>query len=175
MRPLLLLLAGGVTTLNRWLFNFTALLMVIIVPVMLYEVTSRYLFNAPTTWGMELAILLFGPYFLLGGPYLMHLGGHVNLDLIRRRLSVKTGRILDSFNFLIIILFCSILFYYSYPLALQSFEYKETTFTAWNPPLWPFKFTVPLAVFLLALQTIAELIYIWLKPALSKLENPNEL
>src|SRR3546814_8746720 len=59
----------------------------LIVPVMLYEVTSRYLFGAPTVWGMELATMLFGPYFLLGGPYLLHLRGHVNLDLVRRRLA----------------------------------------------------------------------------------------
>ena len=26
------------------------------------------------------AVLLFGPYFLLGGPYLLHLKGHVALD-----------------------------------------------------------------------------------------------
>ena len=58
--------------------------MAVVVPVMLYEVVSRYVFNAPTVWGMELAVLLFGPYFLLGGPYLLHLRGHVALDLMRQ-------------------------------------------------------------------------------------------
>ena len=136
--------------------------MAVIVPVMLYEVVSRYLFNSPTTWGMELAVLLFGPYFLLGGPYLIHIGGHVNLDIMRRRLSPKNGRYLDSFNYLIIIAFCTILITYSTPLALQAFEYKETTFSAWNPPLWPYKFAVPIASTLLGLQTIAELLRLWL-------------
>ncbi|HRL21843.1 MAG TPA: TRAP transporter small permease subunit [Alcaligenes sp.] len=153
-----------ITTLNRWCFMLAAALMLIIVPVMLFEVTSRYVFNAPTAWGMELAVLLFGPYFLLGGPYLMHIGGHVNLDIVRRRLSPVPGRILDSVNFLVIILFCGILLYYSWPLALQSFEYRETTFSGWNPPLWPYKFAVPLAAVLLGLQTLAEFIRIWIDP-----------
>lgn len=162
MRSLLLQFILRVTQLNRWLFYVAATLMIIIVPVMLYEVISRYVFNAPTVWGMELAILLFGPYFLLGGPYLIHTGGHVNLDIVRRRLSPNHGRYLDSFNYLIIIIFCSILITYSTPLALQAFAYKETTFSAWNPPLWPYKFAVPVATFLLALQTAAELIRIWM-------------
>lgn len=153
-----------ITTLNRWLFKLAAALMLIIVPVMLYEVTSRYAFNAPTTWGMELSVLLFGPYFLLGGPYLMHIGGHVNLDILRRRLAPLPGRVLDSINFTVIILFCTILMYYSWPLAVQAFEYKETTFSAWNPPLWPYKFTVPVAAALLGLQTLAEFIQIWIDP-----------
>ena len=78
---------SAITTLNRWIFQVTVWLMAIVVPVMLYEVIARYVFNAPTVWGMELAVLLFGPYFLLGGPYLLHLKGHVALDVARQRLS----------------------------------------------------------------------------------------
>lgn len=153
-----------ITRLNRWLFYAASTLMAIIVPVMLYEVTSRYIFNSPTTWGMELAVLLFGPYFLLGGPYLIHIGGHVNLDVVRRRLNPKAGRYLDSFNYLIIVIFCCILISYSYPLAMQAYAYKETTFSAWNPPLWPYKFAVPISSTLLGLQAVAELLRLWLEP-----------
>lgn len=170
MRSLLLLLTTGITRLNQTLFYLAASLMVVIVPVMLYEVTSRYVFNAPTTWGMELAVLLFGPYFLLGGPYLIHIGGHVNLDIFRRYLSQKSGRYLDSLNYLIIIIFCLILITYSLPLAFQALQYRETTFSAWNPPLWPYKFAVPLATTLLSLQAFAELIKLWLAPQNKKEE-----
>src|SRR5690606_23358490 len=90
-----------VTGSDRGLFLAVTGLMLVIVPVMLYEVGSRYLFNAPTVWGMELATMLFGPYFLLGGPYLLHLRGHVNLDLVRRRLPAERIRQLDLFNHLI--------------------------------------------------------------------------
>ena len=145
-----------VTGINRALILAVAGLMLIIVPVMLYEVTSRYVFGAPTTWGMELATMLFGPYFLLGGPYLLHLRGHVNLDLVRRRLPPHRIRQLDLFNHLIIMAFCAILVTYSLPLALQSLAFHETSFSAWNPPVWPAKFTVPLAVILLGAQSLAE-------------------
>lgn len=157
-----------ITRCNHLLFRVAAALMVIIVPVMLYEVTSRYLFNAPTTWGMELALLLFGPYFLLGGPYLLHLKGHVNLDVVRQRMPPGPGRLLDLFNQIIIMLFCAILFYYAWPLAIQSLEFRETSFSAWNPPIWPFKFTIPVAVVLLGAQSLAEFLRIFFRdPSLS--------
>lgn len=147
----------AITALNKALFILAAALMAIIVPVMMFEVVSRYAFNAPTVWGMELAVLLFGPYFLLGGPYLLHLGGHVNMDLFRSRMSLHTGRIADIFNQFVILFFCAVMLYYATPLALQAMAYRETTFSAWNPPLWPYKLAVPVSMLLLGLQSVAEL------------------
>jgi len=145
-----------VTGVNRLLFFAAAGLMAVVIPAMLYEVTSRYGFDAPTVWGMELATLLFGPYFLLGGPYLLHQGGHVNLDLVHRRLPARWRRAVDLLNFPVIVFFCGVLLVYSWPLAVQSWEFGETSFSAWNPPVWPFKFAIPLAVLLMLLQALAE-------------------
>lgn len=153
--------ASVITTVNRWLFNATVWLMAVVVPVMLYEVVARYVFDAPTVWGMELAVLIFGPYFLFGGPYLLHLKGHVALDLVRQRLSERWTRRLDLVNYPIIMVFCAILLYYSAPAAWSAWEYKETSFSAWNPPIWPVKAAVPLSLALMLLQALAEWIYAW--------------
>ena len=147
---------SAITTLNRWIFQATVWLMAIVVPVMLYEVAARYFFNAPTVWGMELAVLLFGPYFLLGGPYLLHLKGHVALDLLRQRLNAAWTRRLDPVNYPVIVVFCGILLIYSLPAALSAFEYRETSFSAWNPPIWPVKAAVPIALLLMLLQAVVE-------------------
>ena len=111
---------SAITTLNRWIFQATVWLMAIVVPVMLYEVVARYFFNAPTVWGMELAVLLFGPYFLLGGPYLLHLKGHVALDVARERMSPSWQRRFDLLNYPVIVVFCIILLYFSLPSALTT-------------------------------------------------------
>jgi TRAP-type mannitol/chloroaromatic compound transport system permease small subunit len=146
----------AITRASHALFMLAAMLAFVIVPVMLYEVIARYLFDAPTVWGMELATLLFGPYFLLGGPYLLHLGGHVSLDIVHRGLSPKWRRRSDLFNQIVIMMFCGILLYYSWPLAVQAFEFKETSFSAWNPQIWPVKCFIPLAVLMLGAQSLAE-------------------
>jgi len=148
----------GVTRINKFFFNIASLLIFVIVFSMLYEVVSRYVFHSPTTWGMELATLLFGPYFLLGGAYLLHMRGHVSLDLLQNKLSVKNQRLLDLFSFLIIIVFSIIMFSYSFAPAIEAWNYKETSFSAWNPPVWPVKFAIPISVLLLGLQSFAEML-----------------
>ena len=148
---------SAITRLNRAVFHLTVWLMAIVVPVMLYEVVRRYAFNAPTVWGMELAVLLFGPYFLLGGPYLLHLRGHVSLDLVRQRLDAAWQRRMDLVNFPVIMLFCAILLYFSAPAAWSAWEYRETSFSAWNPPIWPAKAMVPRALALMFLQALVEI------------------
>ena len=147
---------SAITSVNRWIFRVTVWMMAVVVPVMLYEVVSRYLFNAPTVWGMELAVLIFGPYFLLGGPYLLHLKGHVTLDLARQRMSTRWQRRMDLLNYPVIVVFCGILLYFSVPSAWSSWRYGETSFSAWNPPIWPVKVAVPLALALMLLQALAE-------------------
>jgi len=148
----------GITRINKFFFNIASVLIFLIVFSMLYEVISRYVFHAPTTWGMELATLLFGPYFLLGGAYLLHMRGHVSLDLLQKKLSAKNQRLLDLFSYVIIIVFSIIMFSYSFSHAMQAWEYKETSFSAWNPPIWPIKFAIPISVVLLGLQSVAEML-----------------
>lgn len=166
---------SAITALNRWIFQITVWLMAIVVPVMLYEVVMRYLFDAPTVWGMELAVLLFGPYFLLGGPYLLHLRGHVALDLARQRLSPAWQRRLDLINFPIIVFFCAVLLYFSAPSAFSAWSYRETSFSAWNPPIWPAKAMVPLALALMLLQALVEFTRVLFHAPDTADQNPTEV
>ncbi|MCC7152265.1 MAG: TRAP transporter small permease subunit [Rubrivivax sp.] len=160
----LISMAAAITHVNRAIFQLTLWLMAVVVPVMLYEVIARYVFNAPTVWAMELAVLLFGPYFLLGGPYLLHLRGHVALDVLRQRLSARWNRRLDLINYPVIVAFCAILLYFSAPAAWSAYQYGETSFSAWNPPIWPAKAAVPIALVLMLLQALADFVVLLLAP-----------
>ncbi|GGE87786.1 TRAP transporter small permease subunit [Stappia taiwanensis] len=154
-------LARAVTTMNRALFSLTKWLVYVIAALMLFEVVSRYSLANPTSWGPELATLLFGPFFLLGGPYLLHTGGHVAVDILSARATGRTARALAALAALMALLFGGILFWFALPLAMQSFEYGETSYSAWNPVIWPTKAVLPLAALLLMLQALAELIFVF--------------
>lgn len=156
MPPVLAAFVGAVTAINRAAFYVAISLVYLIVPVMLIDVVARYGFNAPTVWGMELATLLFGPYFLLAGPYVLHLKGHVAMDILRQRLDLRADRAVELVNLPIIIAFCAILLWFSLPAAIDSFNYRETSFSAWNPPIWWTKAAVPLSLVLMLLQGLAE-------------------
>ena len=153
-------LARSVTALNRLLFTAAKWLVYVIVLLMLWEVLSRYLLAAPTSWAPELATLIFGPFFLLGGPYLLHLGGHVAVDVLSEKATGRTAAILKIVGFVLAAAFGAILLWFSVPLALQSFSYGETSFSAWNPVIWPAKAFLPLASALLSLQALAEIVLV---------------
>lgn len=154
-----------VTALNRVVFQAASLLIFLIVPAMLFAVISRYVFNAPSSWAMELATLVFGPFFLLAGPYLLHMRGHVSLDLVQHAVGPGVRRILEIFNYPVIIAFCVILLFYALPFAQQSWEYGETSYSSWNPPIWPVTFFIPAALVLLGLQATVEWLRILFDPS----------
>ncbi|SMF25511.1 TRAP-type mannitol/chloroaromatic compound transport system, small permease component [Tistlia consotensis] len=153
-----MLFVRAITGLNRLFFLLSAGLLYAMAPLLLIDVVCRYLFDSPTVWASEMALLLFGPMFLLAGPYVLHLKGHVAMDVVRRLLPARAERLVELLNFPVIAAFCLILLWYAGPLALESWQYGETSFSAWNPQIWWTKATVPLALLLLLLQTVAEFV-----------------
>lgn len=151
--------AQAITTVSRWTFEGTKWLVYVIAALMLFEVISRYSFRAPTSWGPELATLLFGPFFLLGGPYLLHTGGHVAVDILSASAKGRVHVVLAVVAALLALIFGLILLRFSLPLAWQAFEYGETSYSAWNPVIWPTKVVLPLAALLLVLQSLAEVVF----------------
>ena len=151
-------LARSVTALNRLLFTAAKWLVYVIVLLMLWEVLSRYMLASPTSWAPELAMLIFGPFFLLGGPYLLHLGGHVAVDILSEKATGRLATVLALIGYVLAAVFGAILLWFSVPLAMQSFSYGETSYSAWNPVIWPAKAFLPLASLLLMLQALAEIV-----------------
>jgi TRAP-type mannitol/chloroaromatic compound transport system permease small subunit len=151
-------LAQRITALNRILFGLAKWLIYAIVFLMLWEVLSRYVFSSPTSWAPELATLIFGPFFLLGGPYLLHLGGHVAVDVASSSARGRLAVALKLVGLFLAAAFGAILLWFSVPLVLQSFSYGETSYSAWNPIVWPAKAFLPLSAFLLMLQALADAI-----------------
>nr|WP_319251607.1 TRAP transporter small permease subunit [uncultured Celeribacter sp.] len=151
-------LAQRITALNRGLFVLAKWLVYAIVILMLWEVISRYMLSAPTSWAPELATLIFGPFFLLGGPYLLHLGGHVAVDVLSSAATGRLAKILQLVALILAGVFGAILLWFSLPLVWQSFNYGETSYSAWNPVIWPAKAFLPLSALLLTLQAVADAI-----------------
>lgn len=147
-----------VTGLNRVFFLLAAAIIFAVVPILLFEVVARYAFQAPTVWAMEASTLIFGPHFMLAGPYLLHLKGHVAVDIFSEKLHGRLKIASEIFSYLIIAVFAAVFAWVSWPLAVNAYSMSETSFSAWNPPIWWLKFVVPLAFVLLCAQALVEAI-----------------
>ncbi len=149
---------NGVTRLNDWIGRGIALLIVVMTALLLIEVFFRYILATPTVWANELTQLLFGFYAVMSGGYIMAHRGHVNVDIVYSSLSRRGQAIIDIIGSLLFFLFLAAVLYFGSSMAWESVSNLETSFSAWNPPIWPIKLAIPVGCVLLLLQGIVKLI-----------------
>lgn len=143
---------------NERLGDWLSYLLLIIFVLLLMEVIRRYFFNSPTVWANELSQMLFGAYVILSGGHILRRGGHVNVDIVYTTLRARVRAGLDVFTSVLFFIFCGVLLYYASSLAWESLVTLEHSQSAWNPPLYPVKLTLPLGALLLLLQGVSKLV-----------------
>jgi TRAP-type mannitol/chloroaromatic compound transport system permease small subunit len=136
-----------------------AWLFVPLVASVIWEVTSRYLFNRPTTWAYESIYTLNAALFMLGAAYALRVGAHVRTDFLWQRWSLRTRAAVEIVAYVLFFLPGMLLFlaagFESTWTALAVNE--RSADSPWFPPLWPLKAIVPLSAALLMLQGLSEL------------------
>lgn len=125
-----------------------------------YDVFLRYLFNAPTKWSYDITFMLGGTLMLMMQAYTLLHKGHVNIDILQRRLSPRANLLLDTIlSLLLFFPLIIILFYSSLHHAVTSIQMHELSNVGfWRPILYPFRTMIPLAFFLVLLQGIASFV-----------------
>lgn len=125
-----------------------------------YEVSSRYLFDAPTLWAYEIGYMATGANFLLGAAFALREGSHIRIDILYSRLAGRTKALIDVLGYLF--LFLPVGIWLSYRLgdsALDTFHSNQRSGeSAWNPVIWPFRTIFFVGFAVLSLQSIVECI-----------------
>lgn len=145
-----------VSQINEKVGKVISYLITILVGVILYEICARYLFNRPTIWAHEVSLMIFGPYVILLGGFVLQRGGHVNVEIIYGRFSPRSKAIIDLFTWLLFFVFCGLILIKGWEIAWDSFKVRETEPTSFAPPVYPIKMMIPLGAFLLFLQGLAK-------------------
>lgn len=148
----------GVTRLNDVIGRWVALLIFAMFVFLLLEVGFRYLLNSPTVWTNELTQMLFGIYAIMSGGYIMAHRGHVNVDLLHSHLKPRKRAALDIVTSVIFFIFTLALLWFGIDMAQESMSSWETSYSAWNPPIWPVKLAIPIGTALLVLQGLVKLL-----------------
>jgi TRAP-type mannitol/chloroaromatic compound transport system permease small subunit len=147
-----------VTRLNDFVGRWIALLIFAMFAFLLLEVGFRYLLNSPTVWTNELTQMLFGIYAVMSGGYIMAHRGHVNVDLVHSHLAPRKQAVLDIFTSLVFFIFTLALLWFGVDMAQESISTWESSYSAWNPPIWPVKLAIPVGTALLVLQGLVKLL-----------------
>lgn len=154
-RKLLKGLVNFISKVNLYIGYSLSIVLLLFGSAMLYEAISRHFFNSPTTWVFELSKMAFGFYMIWGGAYTMICGEHVSMDLLYSKWTPRTKAIMDSFTFVFFMLFISTLLYLVTVDAVNSILSHETSNSTLAQPLYHWRFSLAVGIFLLLLQGIA--------------------
>ena len=106
--------------------TFSAVLLLLLVANVFYDVIMRYLFNDVSIGMQELEWHLYSMIFLFGVAYTLKADGHVRVDVIYERLSVKKRAIVDILGTVIFLWpFCFLVASYGIGFAYEAYDINE--------------------------------------------------
>lgn len=145
---------------STWVGHSFAWCILILTFAVTYEVISRYVFGAPTTWAYDAAYMLYGTLFIMAGAYTLCRNGHVRGDFLYRKWSPRRQATMDLLLYALFFLPGMLAFVYSgYNFAAASWAVREhSAFSPEGPAIYPFKTLIPVCGVLMLLQGLAEVI-----------------
>lgn len=142
--------------LNGWIGKTASFLILPLVFVIMYEVVSRYLFNAPTRWSNEISQYLLVAVVMLGGGYCLADNEHVNVDIFYRNFSRKTRAVIEILTFFVVLSFVTAIVWKGGDLCYDALIHDKRSQTILAMPLFPSMIMVPVGAVLIGLQSLAK-------------------
>ena len=178
MLKILTAIINGFSSVINWLTTaggkisaFAVLAMALIVTG---DVTSRWLFGAPTSWAMEFAGYLLVIATPLALAYTLRAGGHIRVTILVTKFPEKVQHWLRVITSILCLGYTIILGYLTWKQTAISFKFNTTSGTATEVILWPFQIFIPVGLLMISLMLILN-IYTETKVALGKSEEHSSL
>ena len=143
----------------QYISYITAFILALLVLLIVFDATSRYLFSEGSTALQELEWHLFDVIILLSISYTLKVNSHVRVDIFYENFSVKTKLFVDIIAGLFFILPLSFLIVY---IGIGFVELSFAQHEASSDPgglsyRWIVKSLMPLGFLLLSLQALKEI------------------
>ena len=121
--PLLKSLERRINRLTDLLGSIAALLLILLVLIMAYNVIARYAFSGSSLGIEELSWHFYSAIFLLGIPFALRTGSHVRVDLLYDRFSNKTQALIDLIGCTVFLLpTCLVVIWAGWEFTLASYN-----------------------------------------------------
>lgn len=120
-----------------------------------YAVICRYVFNRPVDWILDISEFLMVGAVFMGTAYILHIEGHVRVDLVINMLSKKVRRGLYLVTMFLVMVFTAMLSWKTWQHAWDNLYTRTDSISAF--PVFPAHIVVFYGSFLLLLQSIIKL------------------
>ena len=132
-----------------------SLLILAIMAVTTFEVVSRYLFNAPTSWAWLINKQLFGVFVLVGGSYALIHNSHIQIEMAYEHFPKKVKTLVRWLTLAAALCFLGGLLWKSTLMAVFAWQAGEKATGVFKLPLYPLKLFMPVSVSLFILGCVA--------------------
>jgi len=151
---------AALSTLAGWC---SAAMIVAAVAITCQMIFVRFVLNRSTVWQTEAVVYLAIGATLMGLPYVQHLRGHVNVDLIPLALP-KTARFrLYILTMTLSIIVVSVVLFHGCEHWHRAYEGNWKSDTVWGVRLWIPYLSIPAGFGLFLLQLTADLVAVLLR------------
>jgi len=140
---------------SEWSGKIFAYFLLVTMLIIGFEVVMR-LFGNPQIWTFDITLYTAGTVYVVGGAYTLLKNRHVKMDVLYVRLSPRVQSLLDLLTLPGFIVFCGILLWIGGMRAWESTLVREIFFSAFEPPVWPVRWMIPLGGLLIILQGLAK-------------------
>ncbi len=149
---------AGINKLSAGTGHVIKFLILGLILVLFFEVTSRYVFGRPTIWALETSKMLLGVIGTWGWAYTHQHHGHVRVDILYMLLSRRVQAILDSvMTVLLLFPLVFVMINVGFKWAVRSWvTHEKMVESSWLPPAAPFRSMLVIGFVLFALQCIAQ-------------------
>jgi TRAP-type mannitol/chloroaromatic compound transport system permease small subunit len=149
-----------VDRINTFVGHFFAWSILLLTLAVSFEVFSRYVLGAPTSWAFDASYILYGTLFIMAGAYALCRNAHVRGDFLYRAWSEPAQARMDLVLYFLFFFPGIIAFMYAgYGFAAQSWVTHEHS--AYSPdglPVYHYKTLIPITGVLLFLQGVVEVV-----------------
>ncbi len=137
---------------TNFLALLAAVLLILIMLSVTYDVVMRYFLGRPQIWVVEIAEYALLYITFLGAAWLLKKDGHVRMDLLLSRLNPEAQAILNTITSIIGVAACLTLTWYSTQVTWTYFQEGRYMNTALFFPIAPILLVIPVGSFLLFIQ-----------------------
>jgi TRAP-type mannitol/chloroaromatic compound transport system permease small subunit len=143
--------------------KIAALLLLLLIANVFYDVIMRYLFNDVSIGMQEMEWHLYATIFLLGISYTLSQNAHVRVDLIYERLNPKKQAFIDISGTLVFLIpFCALIAWYGIGFAHEAYSLGEKSGDPGGLPYrWIIKAMIPLSMGFVLISSIGFMLRSW--------------
>lgn len=148
----------AIDSISLWTGKICSFIVYFGIVMLVYEVISRYLFGYPTVWAHGYSQRLFGSYFILVGAFTLLKDGHIRVDILYQRFSLRKRAFLDIVNYGMLLIWSFVLILEGVWFFQSSLALREADEMVLAHPIYPVKFLLVIGAVLITLQGVNRLV-----------------